>query len=112
MTLLEQVKVLLGIVGIEKDALLGLLCDTVAEQTKTYCRISNVSSIGLQGLMADIVVSRYRACGYGQEAAPKTVSSISEGDVSVSFKTVQYEATGQLTEPEKKMLAQYRRLWP
>lgn len=37
MTLLEQVKAILGISGIDKDALLNLLCDNVTAQVKTYC---------------------------------------------------------------------------
>ena len=111
MTLLEQVKVLLGVSDTDKDALLGLLCDNVTAQVKTYCRLSDVSNAGLQGLMADAVVTRYRARGYGQEAAPKTVSSISEGDVSISFKSAQYDTTGELTDAEKQALSQYRRMW-
>ena len=112
MTLLEQVKLLLGIRDTEKDALLSVLCDTVVEQVKTYCRLSDVSGAGLQGLMADMVVSRYRARGYGQEAEPKVVSSISEGDTSISYKTTQPTVSGELTEDDRRALAQYRKLWP
>ena len=112
MTLLEQVKLLLGITDTEKDALLSVLCDTVTAQVKTYCRLSNVSGAGLQGLMADMVVNRYRACGYGQEAEPKVVSSISEGDTSLSYKTTQSAASVELTEDDWQALSPYRKLWP
>lgn len=112
MTLLEQVKLLLGIRDTEKDALLSVLCDTVTEQVKTYCRLSDVSGAGLQGLMADMVVSRYRARGYGQEAEPKVVSSISEGDTSLSYKTTQSVASVELTEDDWQALSPYRKLWP
>lgn len=112
MTLLEQAKVLLGISGADKDALLNLLCNSVTAQVKTYCRISDVSDAGLQGLMADMVVTRYRARGYGQETAPKILSGLSEGDVSFTYKTTQYDTTGELTDAEKKALSQYRKLWP
>lgn len=111
MTLLEQVKLLLGIIGTDKDALLGLLCDNMMAQVKTYCRLSNVSDVGLQGLMADMAVTRYRARGYGQEAAPKVLSGLSEGDVSFTYKTVQYDTAGELADTEKKALSQYRKLW-
>lgn len=111
MTLLEQVKTLLGITSTEKDPLLNLLCDTATAQVKTYCRISDVSNAGLQGLMADIVVTRYRARGYGKEAAPKTLSKLTEADVSFTFETVQHDTTGELTDTEKKALSQYRKLW-
>jgi hypothetical protein len=62
--------------------------------------------------MADMVVNRYRARGYGQEAAPKTLSGLKEGDVSFTYKTVQYDTAGELTDAEKKALSQYRKLWP
>lgn len=112
MTLLEQVKLLLGITGTEKDALLSVLCDTVTEQVKTYCRLSDVSGAGLQSLMADMVVNRYRARRYGQEEAPKVVSSISEGDTSLSYKTTQSAVNGELTEDDRQALSPYRKLWP
>lgn len=112
MTLLEQIKTLLGITNTDKDSLLALLCGNVTAQVKTYCRLSDVSDTGLQGIMADMVVTRYRARGYGQEAAPEVLSGLSEGDVSVTFKPVQYDATGNLTDAEKTALSQYRKLWP
>jgi len=111
MTLLEQVKLLLGITDTDKDSLLGLLCDTVTAQVKAYCRLSDVTDAGLQGLMADMVVNRYRARGYGQEAVPKILSGLSEGDVSFTYKTTQYDTAGELTDAEKKALSQYRKLW-
>lgn len=111
MTLLEQVKLLLGITNTERDALLSLLCDTVTAQVKTYCRITDVSNTGLQGIMADMVVSHYRSQEYGQEAAPKVVSSISEGDTSISYKTAQPTVSGELTDDDRRALAQYRKLW-
>ena len=46
MTLLEQVKLLLGITGYEKDALLAVLCENVTVQVQTYCRITEVSNTG------------------------------------------------------------------
>lgn len=112
MTLLEQVKTLLGITTEDKDALLTLLCGTVTAQVKKHCRISDVSDPGLQGLMTDMVVNRYRARGYGQAAAPKVLSELKEGDVSFTYKTVQYDTAGELTDVEKKALSQYRKLWP
>jgi hypothetical protein len=112
MTLLEQVKALLGITGTDKDALLNLLCGSVTAQVKTYCRISDVSDAGLQGLIADMTVTRYRARGYGKESTPKMLSKLTEGDVSFTFEAVQYDTTGELTDAEKKALCPYRKLWP
>ena len=112
MTLLKQVEVLLGITDTGKEELLTLLCDTMTAQVKKHCRISDVSDLGLQGLMADMVVNRCRARGYGQEAAPKSLSKLTEGDVSFTYKTTQYDTTGELTDAEKKAVSQYRKLWP
>lgn len=111
MTLLEQVKLLLGIADDSKDALLAMLCDNVTAQIQTYCRRQDVTDAGLQGIMADMVVSRYRSQEYGQEAVPKVVSSISEGDTSISYKTTQPTVSGELTEDDRRALAQYRKLW-
>lgn len=111
MTLLEQVKLLLGITGTDSDALLSLLCDTVSAQVISYCRAADLSDAGLQGAAADIAVNRYRARGYGNTERPKTVSGISEGDVSVSYKTDLYSASGVLTADECAALAPYRKLW-
>lgn len=102
---------LLGITSVDNDALLALLCDNVTAQVKTYCHIADASNTGLQGVMADMVVNRYRSRGYGQEAEPKVVSSISEGDTSISYKTIQTGTNGELTDDDRRALAQYRKLW-
>lgn len=111
MTLLEQVKLLLGITGTEKDALLSLLCDTVTEQVKTYCRLSDVSGAGLQGLMADMVVNRYRSRGYGKTDSPRTVTAVTEGDTKLEFSVANYADAGALTAEERTALSQYKMVW-
>lgn len=110
LTQLEQIKMLLGITGTDKDALLGYLIDSVNTEIKAYCRIPVIPD-GLLPVINDFVVDRYRARGYGKEVAPKTVSSVSEGDVTVQYKTTQYNVTSELTDTEKQRLVPYRRLW-
>lgn len=112
MTLLEQVKLLLGIAGSEKDVLLSLLCDTVTTQVKTYCRITDVAGAGLQSVIADMVVNRCRSRGYGKIDSPRTVTAVTEGDTKLEFAATNYAAAGTLTDNECAALSQYRKLWP
>lgn len=112
MTLLEQVKLLLGITDTEKDALLSLLCDAVTAQVKTYCRITDVTGTGLQSVIADMVVNRYRSRGYGKADSPRTVTAVTEGDTKLEFAAATYAAAGALTDNECTALKPYRKLWP
>lgn len=93
-----------------KDDLLTYIGNVVSAEVKAYCRIPEISD-DLQLIINDMVVDRYRARGYGQSNAPQTLTSISEGDVSMQFDTVQYNPTMELTDAEKKRLAPYRKLW-
>lgn len=112
MTLLEQVKLLLGITDTDKDSLLGLLCDTVTAQVKAYCRLSDVADTGLQGIIADMVVNRYRSRGYGKADNPRTVTAVTEGDTKLGFAVTTYADAGALTDNECAALKPYRKLWP
>lgn len=112
MTLLEQVKLLLGITDAEKDALLSLLCDTVTAQVKAYCRITDVTNTGLQSVVADMVVNRYRSRGYGKTDNPRTVTAVTEGDTKLEFVATNYASAGTLTDNECAALSQHRKLWP
>ncbi|NLZ95789.1 MAG: hypothetical protein GX921_08200, partial [Bacteroidales bacterium] len=51
----------------------------------SYCRIKELPK-QLESLIATMSVRMYRDNGYGQTDAPQTVSSISEGSRSVSYK--------------------------
>lgn len=108
---ITNVKTLLGITDTSKDDLLTYIGNVVTTDVKAYCRIPVITD-DLQLVINDMVVDRYRARGYGQEEAPKTLSSISEGDVTMQFKTTQYSPTMELTDAEKKRLVPYRKLWP
>lgn len=108
---IDTIKMLLGITDASKDNLLNYLNNAVTTEVKKYCRIKVIPD-ELQVIINDLVVDRFRSRGYGASEAPKTVSSISEGDVSISFKTVQYGITAELTDAEKQRLVPYRRLYP
>jgi hypothetical protein len=107
---ITNIKTLLGITDTDNDSILSHIGDVVTAEVKAYCRIPTIAD-DLQLIINDMVIDRYRARGYGQETAPQTLKSISEGDVSMQFDTVQYNPTMELTDAEKKRLAPYRKLW-
>lgn len=84
---LSTLKILLGIEDDSKDTLLFFLIDDVVNMILGYCRIE-VLPRQLESLVPMIASDMYRAKGYGREAAPEVVKSVSEGENSVSFDTV------------------------
>lgn len=84
MNLLEKLKSLLGVDGSEKDILLQFALDRAEDTICNYCRISDVPE-GLETVWLSMAMDFYRTEGYGNEAVPSEVKSITEGDVSVSF---------------------------
>lgn len=81
---LKQVKQLLGITGNEKDTILMFLIEKAMDTICNYCHTDKLPE-GLETTFLSIVVDLYRLEGYGKEEVPKTVTSISEGDTSLSF---------------------------
>lgn len=81
---LTRLKMLLGINGSEQDSLLSFLIEDTIDMILGYCRI-DVLPRQLESLVPMIVADAYRAKGYGQEAAPEVIKSISEGERSVSY---------------------------
>lgn len=109
---LSTIKMLLGISSTDtsSDKIITYIGNAVSTDAKKYCRIPVITD-DLQLIINDMVIDRYRARGYGQQDAPQTVTKVSEGDVEVDFKTVQYNATMELTDAEKKRLVPFRKLW-
>ena len=79
------VKSLLGLTDTGKDALIELLTDSTVAEILAYCRM-DVLPYQLQAVAAQITAGVYRMGGYGSEELPQDVTSISEGDRSLSFK--------------------------
>ena len=75
---------LLGITDTSKDNLLTYIGDLVTGMAMKYCRLT-VQPDDFETVLAPMAAERYRANGYGQEAAPQIVESISEGNESVHF---------------------------
>lgn len=116
MELIDNVKMLLGITDSSKDELLTYLGNLVTGMANKYCKAA-VAPDDFSTVLAPMVAERYRANGYGQEASPQIVESISEGNESVHFMKLRnapenYILSNELTDGEKSVLQPYRKLWP
>lgn len=83
--ILPTVKALLGITDSEHDTVLEMYIEDTITAVLAYCRI-DVLPYQLQGLIAQMAAGTYRISGYGSSELPQDVTSISEGDRSLSFK--------------------------
>ena len=91
-TALEKLKTLLGITGDDKDILLQFALDDTKATILNYCNLTFIPK-GLETVWIKMSIEFYKASGasagsinVGASASGK-VSSISEGDTSVSFDT-------------------------
>lgn len=95
---MDVIKMLLGISGHEQDGLLSFLIDESKNMILGYCKINEIPA-QLESLVPVIAADMYRAKGYGSEAPPEDVKSISEGERSVSYEN---------NRPSGNFLASYR----
>ena len=83
---LDKLKELLGIEGRTEDAVLKFITADVEETIKNYCNIEEVQE-GLLNTSYRMAMDLYRNENVGhEESALGSVSSISEGDTSTSFR--------------------------
>ena len=83
---LEKLKALLGISDESKDAVLNFIIEDVEETIKNYCQIEEVPQ-GLINTAYRMAMDLYRNENIGSEdCALGSVSSITEGDTSTSFR--------------------------
>ena len=83
---LEKLKALLGIADESKDAVLDFIIEDVEETIKNYCQIEEVPQ-GLINTAYRMAMDLYRNENIGSEdCALGSVSSITEGDTSTSFR--------------------------
>lgn len=83
---LEKLKALLGIADESKDAVLDFIIVDVEETIKNYCQIEEVPQ-GLINTAYRMAMDLYRNENIGSEdCALGSVSSITEGDTSTSFR--------------------------
>lgn len=91
-TILSRLKTLLGITGEDKDTLLQFALDDTKMIILNYCNLTFIPK-GLETVWLKMAIEFYKSSGastgsinVGASASGK-VSSISEGDTSVSFDT-------------------------
>ena len=107
---LEKLKALLGITNDSKDAVLQFTIANVEEIILNHCNIEEVPE-GLYMTGYRMCMDLYRNENLGsEESALGSISSISEGDTSTSFRSNIAEFKDSLLKDYKKQLNKYRKV--
>lgn len=108
---LDKLKELLGIEGRTEDTVLKFIMDDAEETIKNYCNIEEVPD-GLVNTAYRMAMDLYRNENVGHgESALGSVSSISEGDTSTSFRQyVDDNFKDTILKNYTKTLNRYRRV--
>ena len=109
---LDKLKALLGIEldDTSKDVILEFTMDNVKEVIFNYCHIEELAE-GLINTAYRMCLDLYRNENLGDESNPLgSISSISEGDTSTSFRSNATEFKESLLKDYKKQLNKYRKL--
>ncbi len=112
MTQLEKLKKLLGIPldNDSKDFLLEFTLGDVEQTIKDYCNIKEIPE-SLNNTMLRMAVDLYRNENLGEEESSLgSVSSIVDGDTTVSYKSSANEFKDTLIKDYKVQLNRYRKL--
>lgn len=108
-----KLKPLLGIDvdDTEKDDLLEFVLGNVKEVILNYCNLKKLPS-GLEYTAYRMAAELYNSEQLGSTSPERPVSSMSEGDLSISFAGSMYESgyTDSLLKNYTKQLARYRRV--
>ena len=108
-----KLKLLLGLSdsGTDNDTKLQFILDDVKETILNYCHIEDIPA-GLEKTAYRMAVDMYRNENLGDENTPLgSISSISEGDTSVSYRsTVDEGFKDSIMKNHKMQLNKYRRL--
>ena len=107
---LEKLKILLGITDDSKDIVLQFTIENVEEIITNHCNIEEVPE-GLYTTGYRMCMDLYRNENLGDEGNPLgSISSISEGDTSTSFRSNITEFKDSLLKDYKKQLNKYRKV--
>lgn len=112
MTNLEKLKKLLGIPleDNSKDFLLEFALEDVEQIVKNYCHIKEIPK-ELNTTVLKMAIDIYRNENLGEEESSLgSISSISEGDTSVSYRSSVAEFKDSLIKDYKAQLNKYRKL--
>lgn len=107
---LEKLKLLLGITDDVKDIVLQFIIADVEETIMNYCNTKEVPE-GLYMIAYRMAIDLYRNENLGnEESALGSISSISEGDTSTSFRSNATEFKDSLLKNYQVQLIKYRKL--
>ena len=108
--MLAKLKILLGIDGDSEDAVLAFCLDFATQAVLAYCNLDELPS-ALEWTVTAMAADKYRMEGYGKKEAPMgAVASLSQGDVSVSYKDATSQDTSGLLKNYTTILNRFRRL--
>lgn len=102
MDALETLKMLLGIEDNDSDGLLSFLIEDCENLINGYCHTETVPK-KLASLIPVMAADMYRRKGYGTADAPDRITSISQGQRSVSFKSSAGDAEEFLKEYKSRL---------
>lgn len=105
---LQTLKMLLGIQDSQQDSLLSFLIDDVKNLINGYCHTDTLPS-KLESLVPVMAADLFRRKGYGDPEPPKRIQSVSEGQRSVSYRSV---SSGQWSETDDFLNEYEMRLKP
>lgn len=100
---------------VEKKSLLEWLMRSLEGKARAFCKIQEAEGLpqALWDTLTEMAVQRYRSNGYGEAVMPDVVESITDGEQSVKYLRGAAEAAlyAGLSDAEKAMLREWRRLW-
>lgn len=105
--ILLELKTLLGIDGEEKDSLLMIIIDECIDRVVNYCRRDDFPD-GLVSLVPIMAHRAYIGGGYGRAEPTGAVTSIKQGDRTVSYEGIA-SANGDWMDDFISRLEPYRR---
>ncbi|MBY6879664.1 hypothetical protein EXN65_20090 [Clostridium botulinum] len=112
MTQLEKLKKLLGISldDDSKDFLLEFVLEDLEQIVKDYCHMREIPE-ALNNTVLKMAIDMYRNENLGEEEnSLGSVSSITEGDTSISYRSSATEFKDTLIKDYKAQLNKYRKL--
>lgn len=92
-----------------KDVLIEFVLEDAASSILNYCNLASIPE-GLKTTWLKMAIDLYRNENLGNEESGKYVSSIAEGDSSVSFKTNYSDFKDSLLKDYMSQLNKFRRL--
>ena len=108
----ERLKKLLGFSREDdsKDTILEFILEDVEEMVKNYCNVPTIPE-QLNSTILRMAIDMYKNESLGSEdIALGSISSISEGDTSVSYRSSASEVKESLLKDYKSQLNRYRKL--